>query len=154
MNSNVMKRFQVVAAAMLLVLVAGCGSTTTSGGATDALPPGTITVRENQVLRMGEGGVGQGTLIFRGWQHTFEVKNMILGTVGRGAVEIKGEVWNLERVEDFAGTYHPVKEEFKAGKGLSGVWAENEKGVRVHVHAVGQDLSIRLDPAGSVVTLK
>ena len=154
MNSNVMKRFQVVATAMLLVLVAGCGSTTTSGGATDALPPGTITFRENQVLRMGDGGVGEGTLIFRGWQHAFEVENMIVGGVGRGTVELDGEVWNLEKVEDFAGTYHPVKEDFEAGKGLSGVWMENEKGVRVQVRTVGQDLSVRVDAAGSVVTLK
>jgi len=93
-------------------------------------------------------------LIFRGWQHTFEVKNMIVGAVGNGSVEIDGEVWNLEKVEDFAGTYHAVKEEFKAGKGLGGVWMENEKGVRVHVLTKGQDLSIQLHSEGSMVTLK
>jgi len=154
MNTILMKRLQGMAAALLLVLVAGCTSSTTGGEHTDSKAPGHITVRENQVLRRGDGGVGQGTLIFRGWQHTFEGENMIVGAVGRGAVELDGEVWSLENVEEFAGTYHPVKEEFEAGKGLTGVWAENENGVRVHIRAVGQDLSIRVDPAGSVVTLK
>jgi hypothetical protein len=155
MNSNLMKRFQGMATALLLVLVAGCSSTTTDGGATDPMAPGHITIRENQVLRMGdEGGTGEGTLIFEGWQHTFEVKDMIVGSIGSGTVEIDGEVWNLEKVEDFAGTYHPVGADVKAGKGLSGLWAENEKGVRVNVRTKGQDLTIRLDPAGSVVTLK
>ena len=154
MNTNSLMRLQAMAAALLLVLVAGCTSSTTGGEHTNPRAPGHITVREHQVLRMGDGGVGQGTLIFRGWQHKFEVKNMIVGAVGRGAVELDGEVWNLENVEDFAGTYHPIKEDFEAGKGLTGVWAENEKGVRVHVRAVGQDLSIRVDQAGSVVTLK
>jgi hypothetical protein len=155
MNSKLMMRFQGMAMALLLVLVAGCSSTTTDGVASNPRAPGHITIRENQVLRMGdEGGVGEGTLIFQGWQHTFEIKNMILGGIGPGTVELDGEVWNLEKVQDFAGTYHPVKEEFKAGEGLSGVWAENEKGVRVHVRTRGQDLSISLHSEGSVVTLK
>ena len=154
MNSNLMKRLQVMATALLLVLVAGCSSSTPYGEVTNPKAPGHITIRENQVLRMGDGGTGEGTLIFRGWQHAFEVENMIVGAVDRGAVEIDGEVWNLEKVEDFAGTYHPVKEDFEAGKGLSGVWMENEKGVRVQVRTVGQDLSVRVDAAGSVVTLK
>ena len=154
MNTNLMKRLQGMAAALLLVLVAGCTSSTTGGEHTDPRAPGHITVRESQVLRMGASGAGEGTLLFRGWQHTFEVENMVIGAVGRGAVELDGEVWSLENVEDFAGTYHPVKEDFEAGEGLSGVWLENEKGVRVHVRVVGQDLSIRVDTAGSVVTLK
>jgi hypothetical protein len=154
MNSNLMKRFQGMAMALLLVLVAGCSSTATDGGATDPKAPGHITIREHQVLRMGDGGAGEGTLIFRGWQHTFEIQNMIVGAVGRGAVEIDGEVWNLEKVEDFAGTYHPVEADVIGGKGLSGIWLENEKGVRVHVRTTGQDLSIRLHTDGSTVTLK
>ena len=96
MNSNLMKRLQGMATALLLVLVAGCSSTTTDGGATDPKAPGHITIREHQVLRMGDGGVGEGTLIFRGWQHAFEVENMIVGAVGRETVELDGEVWNLE----------------------------------------------------------
>jgi hypothetical protein len=154
MNSNLMKHFQSMAIALLLVLAAGCSSTATDGGATDPKAPGHITIREGQVLRMGDGGAGEGTLIFRGWQHTFEAKNMILGGVGPGTVEIDGEVWNLEKVEDFAGTYHPAEADVRGGMGLSGIWMENEKGVRVHVLTKGQDLSIRLDTAGSVVTLK
>jgi hypothetical protein len=155
MNSNLMKRFQGMAMALLLVLVAGCSSTATDEGNTDSSAPGHITFRENQVLRMGdEGGTGEGTLLFQGWQHSFEIKNMVLGTAGTGTVEIDGEVWNLEKVEDFAGTYHPVEADVKAGKGLRGIWGENEHGVRIHVRTKGQDLTIRLDPAGSVVTLK
>jgi hypothetical protein len=155
MNSKVMKRFQGLATALLLVLVAGCSSTTTEEGASNPLAPGHITVREGQVLRMSDdGGVGEGTLIFQGWQHTFEVKKMLVVNIGSGTVEIDGEVWNLEKVEDFAGTYHPIAADVKGGKGLSGIWAENEKGVRVNVRTKGQDLTIRLDPAGSVVTLK
>ena len=154
MNINLMKRLQGMVAALLLVLVAGCTSSTPAGETTNPKAPGHITIRENNVLRISGGGEGEGILLFRGWQHTFEVKNMIVGAVGRGAVELDGEVWNLENVEDFAGTYHPVKEDFEAGKGLSGVWMENENGVRVQIRAVGQDLSLRSESAGSVVTLK
>jgi hypothetical protein len=144
-----------LAMALLLVLVAGCSSTTTDGGTSDPKASGHITIREDQVLRMGDdGGVGEGTLIFQGWQHKFEVKNMILGSIGRGTVELDGEVWNLERVEDFAGTYRPVAADVKADKGLSGLWAGNEKGVRIHIRTKGQDIEIRLHTEGSVVTLK
>jgi hypothetical protein len=155
MDSNLMKRFLGMATALLLVLVAGCSSTTTDGGATDPAAPGHITIREDDVLRMGDdGGTGEGTLIFQGWQHEFEIKNTMVSGIGGGPVEIDGEVWNLEKVEDFAGTYQPIAADVKAGKGLDGIWAENEKGVRVHIRTEGQDLTIRLHSDGAVVTLK
>jgi hypothetical protein len=145
---------QCTLSALLLLLVVGCSSTTTDDSATSPRPPATLTIRESQVMRMGVGGVGQGTLIYLGWQHKFEIKNMILGGIDDGEVEIKGDVWNLEKVEDFAGTYHTLQADIKAGKGLSGVWLENENGVRVNVRSEGQDISINLHSDGSTVTLK
>ncbi|MEP4485827.1 MAG: hypothetical protein ABJ013_09385 [Halioglobus sp.] len=153
MNWKLMKCLQAAAAAALLVLVAGCTSSTSGSGATQ-LPAGSLTIRENQMLRISANGGGEGTLIFRGWQYKFEVENMILGAIGPGTLELDGEVWNLENVEDFAGTYQPVKQEFEGGKGLSGVWMANEKGVQVQIRTVGQDISVRADSAGAVVTLK
>ncbi|MEP4484194.1 hypothetical protein [Marinobacter alexandrii] len=153
MTRNIFRKLQVFATALLVVLAAAGCSSTTSSGVTER-PAGTITVREGQLLRIGAGGSGEGTLVFRGWQHTFLVENMVLSAIGPGSVELDGEVWNLENVEDFAGTYRPVKQDYDGEKGLSGVWMENEKGVRVQVRTVGQDLSVRVDSTGSIVTLK
>jgi hypothetical protein len=154
MNSNLMKLFQGLATALLLVLVAGCSSTTTEGGAAGPRPSGTFTVRANQVLRLSTGGSGEGTLIFQGWQYRFQADRMILSGMGGQEVELEGTVYNLEKVEDFEGTYKAVAADMKEGEGLQGLWVENEKGVSVHILSRGQDLTIRLKAEGSIVTLK
>jgi hypothetical protein len=53
----------------------------------------------------------------------------------------------------FEGTFNVVAAEVQSGQGAQGFWFENEKGVRVHIRAAGQDVTVRLQGGGSTVRL-
>ena len=143
-----------VIAALTLILLTACStnSTTHTSAAPDA--DGTLVVREKNVLRIATGGAGEGTLTFRGWEYPFEIQNMILDGIGPGEIQLEGDVFNLNDTRDFAGTYKIVATEVQPGDGAQGFWFENENGVRVHLRSEGQDVTVRFDNIGSIVTLK
>jgi len=149
-----MRNFRSLLPVLLLALFAGC-STTPSTPTPDGLTQsGSFTIRENQVLRAAVGHAGEGTLIFQGWQYPFMFENMTVSGVGNNPVDLEGAVYNLEKLEDFEGSYKPMKAEIKTGEGLSGLWTKNEKGVVVHVRSRDQDLEIQLHTTGAKVTFK
>jgi hypothetical protein len=138
---------------MLLIALAGCASqpTTHVEAAPDA--DGTLVIREKGVLRIANGGTGRGTLTLRGWEYPFEVTNMVLSGIGPGELQLEGDVFNTADVSDFEGTYNVVAAEVQSGQGAQGFWLENEKGVRVHIRAAGQNVTVRLEGGGSTVRL-
>ena len=140
--------------ALLLIVLTACSSHTTTQTSAAPGADGTLVVREKGVLRIANGGSGQGTLTFRGWEHPFEINNMTLSGIGPGSIQLEGDVFNLNNISDFAGTYKILAAEVEAGEGAQGFWFENENGVRVHVRAEGQDVTVRLNNDGSIVTLK
>ena len=153
----VMRKSLYILPALLLSVLAGCGAN--SVVTPTAAPPGleqsaTFTIRENHVMRLAAGTSGEGTLVFRGWEYRFLFADAKIDVAGQRAAEVHGTVFNLENLEDFAGTYHAVKAEFDAGDGLMGVWGRNDKGVVVHLVTKGEDVTVNLEAAGATVTLK
>ena len=141
---------------ILLTLLAGCSSTPskptpTPEGLTESA---SFTIRVKQILRVELGGSGEGTLIFEGWQYTFNIENTTLSGVGNNPVDLEGTVYNLENLEDFNGIYTPETAEIKAGKGLTGIWTRNEKGVVAHLRPMGQNLNLNFQTQGAKVTLQ
>ena len=105
-------------------------------------------------MRLAAGSAGEGTLTFQGWQHPFTFEHAKISVVGKDAVEVEGTVYNLEKIEDFAGTYKPAKADFKAGEGLEGIWGKNDKGVLIRLNLKGQDVQMNLESTGAKVMLK
>lgn len=148
-----MKTLSGVVFALLLATLPGCASQPTTQTSAAAGADGTLTVRQEGVLRLATGGSGHGTLVLHGWQYPFEVSNMVLSGVGPGAIQLEGDVFNISSVGDFEGTYQVTAAEIESGKGAQGFWFENEKGVKVHIRASGQDVTVRLRGSGSTVRL-
>ena len=149
-----MKELRSILPILLFALHAGCSTTPSTPAPEGLTPSGTLTIREHQILRMAVGGSGEGTLIFQGWQYRFSAENMSVSGIGNKPVDLEGAVYNLEKLEDFEGSYKPMKAEIKKGEGLSGLWTKNEKGVVVHVYSKGQDLELKLHTTGAKVTFK
>jgi hypothetical protein len=78
---------------------------------------------------------------------------MVLSGIGPGELQLEGDVFNTADVSDFEGTYNVVAAEVQSGQGAQGFWFENEKGVRVHIRAAGQNVTVRLEGGGSTVRL-
>ena len=148
-----MKILKIALSVLLLGLVAACSSQTTTHTQAAADADGTLVIREKGVLRIASGGTGQGTLTLRGWEYPFEVSNMVLSGIGGGAIQLEGDVFNVADVNDFEGTYNVVAAEVQSGQGAQGFWFENDKGVRVHIRAEGQDVTVRLEGGGSTLRL-
>ena len=78
---------------------------------------------------------GEGTLSFEGRNYDFSVKGLSVGDLGASSSVALGDVSNLERIEDFAGTYMAVSAGAAAGPGRSTVTMRNEHGVVIRLDA-------------------
>lgn len=72
----------------------------------DPNPDGSIEIEQVRVGVLAVGAsVGGGRLQFRGEEHRFSVRGIEFGSVGVSSLSARGEVFNLRRLEDFAGRY-------------------------------------------------
>lgn len=133
----------------LTVAIAGFASAT-SASAQDA----TI---ELEVFKAGfiiGGGGGSGTLFYKGKGYRLDVGGISLGaTIGVSKAELIGEVHNLKKPEDIAGTYTAVGGSAVLGGGVRAADLENSKGVRLHVQGRSIGLELSLDLAGLQINL-
>src|SRR5262249_45760161 len=85
---------------------------------------------------------GDGILHFKGDDHRFSVNGVSVVDVGIAHIEGAGDVYNLQRPEDFSGTYVAAG----AGETLAGgadvAVLENQKGVRIYLRSTTQGLKL------------
>jgi hypothetical protein len=110
-------------------------------------PPGLVWFSRKGLGLIIGGSAGGGRLQYAGDNHTFRMTGIKIGALG-GVAEIRmsGEVYNLNKLEDFAGTYDESVAGISAIVGGGGIWIANDKGVKMHLKAeatgVGIDISI------------
>jgi hypothetical protein len=124
------------------------GAVTFAG--TVATPPG------------GGSGVtwGKGTLILNdGTQHAFEVSGLGITGTREAIVSVQavGEVFNLQKLSDFEGTYKAAEREVRAGRVTRDVSYSNERGVLLSLSlsspATTTDVILTPSPTGIGVKL-
>jgi hypothetical protein len=124
-------------------------------------PDGTIQVATTSVA-VGAGVTwGDGTLTFGGKEHPFSVKNLSLTDLGIGNATVKGNVYNLGNLEDFAGTYTVAEPDFALGgpgppwsSSYRGLILRNPKGVVAQIWVVREGLHLHLIDNAVEVQLK
>ncbi|MEH2485306.1 hypothetical protein [Bradyrhizobium sp. AZCC 2230] len=78
------------------------------------------------------GGVGSGTLVYRGKTYPFRITGLSFGiTAGATVGRLDGWASDIREVGDFAGTYSSVGGGFALLGGVNGVHLRNEKGVTI-----------------------
>jgi hypothetical protein len=94
-----------------------------------AVPPPFLELTSTSVA-VGIGiSWGEGTLSFEGTSHPFSVRGLSLLDIGASVTEGLGEVYNLENLADFEGTYVAVEAAGAAGIGNSATVMRNQNGV-------------------------
>ena len=118
-----------------------------------APPPAYVELQRSSI---GAGlGVswGKGQLSFEGNSYAFSVKGLSVGDVGLAKMIAEGQVANLERLSDFAGTYVAVEAGATAGKGAGATTMMNENGVMITLASQREGLGLTLGAQGFSISL-
>jgi hypothetical protein len=135
----------VVAAA--LVCVGGMA-------AAEDKPSGTVTI-ESKSVALGVGvSWGDGKLNYQGKTQTFSVRGLSVVDVGVAKVSARGKVFNLNKLEDFTGTYAAAQAGAAVGGGMSVVTLRNQNGVVMELTATQTGVKFTLAGEGIEVKLK
>jgi hypothetical protein len=124
-------------------------------------PVGTIQVATTSVA-VGVGVTwGDGTLTFQGKDHPFTVKNLTHPDIGIGNAAVKGNIYNLSTLENFAGNYSVTEPDFTLGgegppwsSSYRGLILANEKGVVAQIWVAREGPHLRLIDNAVEVRLK
>ena len=104
-----------------------------TAGAEDLVESGTFHVEVWRVSVIGSASHGSGVLRTGGKTYKFKASGLGAGGFGASKTTVNGTVYNLEKREDFAGTYVNVRSGVAVGEVdmAKSIWVENEKGVRL-----------------------
>jgi hypothetical protein len=104
---------------------------------------------------------GKGTLILNdGTQYGFEVSGLGVTSTREAIVSVQaiGEVFNLQKLSDFEGTYKVTQSTVRTGRGAGQVSLTNEHGVLVSLSlsspATTSDVTLTPSPTGIGVKLE
>ncbi len=118
-----------------------------------AKPSGTIEVEAEQIRLIIGGAQGKGTLFFQGKSYPFTMKGGTVGGIGVTKVTATGDVYFLENVRDFAGSYSAATIGVAAGPGAGGSSYENNKGVFISVRSKSAGVALNLGLGVISITL-
>src|SRR5262249_29508735 len=139
----------------LLVLVLLAGGTWSGAVAQEASDlSGTVTVTATSIAAGVGWSWGSGTLtLLDGSEHHFKVGGLDVVAVGIKQATAAGNVYNLKKIEDFAGKYVQMSAGAVVGGGAGATSMRNDKGVIINFISVGQRVSFKLAVSGMDVTL-
>lgn len=113
-------------------------------------PDAKISLRAGAVATGTGFSWGNGTLTFKGREHYFSVNGLSVGDFG--GADASGQVYHLNRIEDFDGHYTAVRTGILPGRASSAVTLKNEKGVRIRLSALRRRTPIKI--VGGSVEMK
>lgn len=142
-------------AALTAFVLAGCSGSNIGPDAVSGMAPsGTIELSSAQAAYIGSASGGSGTLFFQGGNHPFTIGGAGIGGIGASVVEGKGEVYKLNTIAQFPGTYAQGRYGFAAGTASGGdMWLQNGAGVIIHIKAKRQGLMLSLGGDVMVISL-
>ncbi len=140
----------------MLLTVAAAAFLMTGGQvlAADETPSGKMVIDETQVMALIGGTMGGGTLLMGDESFSFKTGGLSLGvSIDVQKIHITGNVYHLDKVKDFAGTYVAAEASATLIKGVGGLWLENKHGVILHLTSSNQGLALSLAAGGLKITM-
>ena len=96
---------------------------------------------------------GDGTIVYHGVLRPFHISGLSVANVGITSLTATGNVYNLRRLEDFAGNYAEVAAGATIGGGGSVAYLRNEHGVVIEVTSSTVGLDFQLSSNGVSISL-
>ncbi len=126
-------------------------------GRADPNPDGSVEIEQVRVGVLAVGtSIGGGRLHFRGEEHRFSVRGIEFGSVGVSSLSARGEVFNLRRLQDFAGRYSErvVQRTQGAPSGPETRFLRNAAGVELRLRTERAGGQWRFNEAGVTIELR
>lgn len=134
---------------------AGVGLLGSPVAAQERVKSGTVDIEQVQVAFIGSGGIGGGTLHFRGKSYRFSIGGLGIGGFGVSKMEATGDVYNLHELRQFPGAYGSARYGAAFGdKGGGELWLENPNGVIMSLKAHRLGLAVSLGADAVIVDFK
>jgi hypothetical protein len=144
-------------ATAVLTVVGVCVVSLIVGMATTSAQPATtgkVTLASKSVALGAGVSWGDGILEYRGKQYKFTIEGLSVVDLGVSKVSARGDVKNLKKVEDFAGTYTAAAASGALGGGAGVAGLKNQNGVEMDLIATTQGVKLALAGAGVTIKLK
>jgi len=117
-------------------------------------PSGTVSLT-SKAIAVGIGvSWGNGKLKYHGKEYNISVKGLSLMDLGISSASVAGNVYNLKRVSDIAGTYVAAQAGIALAGGGGGVTMQNQNDVLINLKGTKMGVALTLGPAGITITLK
>lgn len=114
-------------------------------------PSGTVAIDETQIAFIVGGSLGGGQLTFQGKEYPFKVGGLTAGAnVGVSKMSAAGEVYDLEDISKFPGTYTKLEASVTLGGGVGGLHLKNENGVIMRLESRTQGLQLNVGSASGI----
>lgn len=117
-------------------------------------PSATLVIEETQVMALIGGSMGGGTLLIDDESHSFKTGGLKFGGIGVQKVHVAGDVYHLDKLKDFPGTYIEFEADTTVVKGTGELWLKNDKGVTLHLQSKSSGLAFDLSAAGLKISMK
>ena len=96
---------------------------------------------------------GSGTLHFEGKDYPFKLQGLGVADIGGSSIQGTGDVYNLKRVEDFAGSYAAASAAAALDKGASETSMENTRGVVMRLRSTTKGAQLKAAVEGITIEL-
>jgi hypothetical protein len=156
MNHNNWRSYMTSIRKILSFLILGLAIFSFGASAADApkKPSGTVSINETQFALIIGGSTGGGVLTYQGKQYPFKLSGMSLGAnVGVSKLSASGEVYDLNDISKFSGTFSKLESSITLGGGVGGTVLRNENGVIMRLTSTSQGLQLNLSASGVTVKL-
>ncbi len=123
----------------------------------DPNPDATVEIEEVRIgLFVVSGSIGGGRLRFRGEVYRFSIDGIGVAGFGVSGIQAQGEVFNLRRVEDFAGHFDVDAAETARGpeRTVRVRSLRNAKGVLMRLRDTRSGAILELAPSGVTVAFR
>lgn len=117
-------------------------------------PSGSVSINETQFAFIVGGSTGGGVLTYQGKKHPFKISGISLGAnIGVSKLSAVGEVYDLNDLSKFSGTFTKLEGSVTLGGGMGGTVLKNENGVIMHLKSTSEGIQFNLSASGVTVKL-
>lgn len=119
-----------------------------------AKPSGRVTM-QSTAIAAGIGVTwGDGKLTVKGKDYPFSIEGLTLVDWGVSKATANGDVYNLDDVAKFGGTYVAAEAGLTLAGGMGGMVLRNQNGVVLHLRSTSRGARLQLGTSGLVIKMK